>query len=275
MRKLVRTVIIVAGIVVVLVVAVGIYAVLNLNGIIQKQRGLILSKASDALGRKVDVQDIHASLGWGVIADLRGVTIADDPSFSQTPFVQAADIYARVALLPLLAHRVDIKQVSLKQPVVHLVRNQRGELNVSTIGKHPPGGQPAAPSPAAPPTAGNAPLKAVPLAGAPPRGQSTPGASGAGALGNVSVSSLTVEDATVAYQEPGAAPVTLSAVNLDVENLGASTPVEIKLSLAALGTSKNVSLGGTVGPLMSNGVIDLAAIPLALRLDVGPLTMAE
>ena len=64
MRKLIRTAIIVVGVIVVVVVAVGIYAVLNLNGIIQNQRGLILTKASDAVGRKVDVQDIHASLGW-------------------------------------------------------------------------------------------------------------------------------------------------------------------------------------------------------------------
>ena len=132
MRKLIRAVIIVVGIIVLVVVAVGIYAVLNLNGIIQKQRGLILTKASDAVGRKVDVQDIHASLGWGVIADLRGVTIADDPNFSQTPFVQAADVYARVALMPLLSHRVEINQVSLKQPVVHIIRNQRGQLNVGS-----------------------------------------------------------------------------------------------------------------------------------------------
>ena len=62
MRKLIRTVIIVLGVIVVLVVAVGFYAVLNLNGIIQKQRGLILSKASAAVGREVEVQDIHSSL---------------------------------------------------------------------------------------------------------------------------------------------------------------------------------------------------------------------
>src|SRR5439155_3877587 len=120
MRKPIRTVIIVLGVIVVLVIALGFYAVLNLNAIIQKQRGLILTKASDAVGRKVDVQDIHASLGWGVIADLRGVTIADDPTFSQTPFVQAADVYARVALMPLLSHRVDVEQITLKQPVVHI-----------------------------------------------------------------------------------------------------------------------------------------------------------
>jgi uncharacterized protein involved in outer membrane biogenesis len=273
MRKLIRTAIIVVGAIVVVVVAVVIYAVLNLNGIIQKQRGLILTKASDAVGRKVDVQDIHASLGWGVIADLRGVTIADDPNFSQTPFVQAADVYARVALMPLLSHRVEIEQVSLKQPVVHIIRNQRGQLNVSSIGKKPSAGEPGAPAPGAPPpAAGMPPLKGAPPTQAPPQGQSS---AGPGALGQVSVSSLTVEDATVVYQDAGAPPVTVSAVNLDVENLGVSTPIDIKLTLAALGTAKNLSLTGKVGPLLTNGVIDMNAIPLAFDLDVGPLTMGQ
>jgi len=272
MRKLIRAIIIVVGIIVLIVIAVGTYAVLNLNGIIQKQRGFILTKASDAVGRKVDVQDIHASLGWGVVADLRGVTIADDPNFSQTPFVQAADIYARVALMPLLSHRVEIKQVSLKQPVVHIIRNQRGELNVSSIGKKSSTGPATVPAPSVPPATGVPPLKGVPLTQAQPQEQQP---AGAGALGAVSVSSLTVEDATIVYQDAGAAPVTVSAVNLDVENLGVTTPVDITLSLAALGTSKNLSLTGKVGPLITNGSIDMGAIPLAFNLDLGPFTMAE
>lgn len=271
MRKLIRVAIVVAAIIVLAVVAVGVYAVLNLNGIIQGQRGLILTKASDAVGRKVGVQDIHASLGWGVIADLRGVTIADDPSFSQTPFVQAADVYARVALLPLLSHRVEIDQVSLKQPVVRIIRNQRGELNVSSIGKKPSSGQSTGQA-AAPPSAPGMPLKGAPLTETQPKAQKT---AGPGALGGISVSSLTVDDATIVYQDASAASVTVSAVNLDIENLGISTPFDIKLSLAALGTSKNFSLTGQIGPLSKNGVIDTAAIPLALNLDLGPITMAE
>src|SRR6266478_302183 len=273
MRKLIRTAIIVVGVIVAVVAAVVTYAVLNLNGIIQNQRGLILTKASDAAGRKVDVQDIHASLGWGVIADLRGVTIADDPNFSQTPFVQAADVYARVALMPLLSHRVDIEQITLKQPVVHIIRNQRGQLNVSSVGKNPSAGEAGAPAPGAPPPAtGMPPLNGAPLTQAPPQGQPS---AGPGALGQVSVSSLTVEDATVVYQDAGASSVTVSAVNLDVENLGISTPIDIKLTLAALGTAKNLSLTGKVGPLVTNGTIDMNAIPLAFDLDVGPLTMGQ
>jgi uncharacterized protein involved in outer membrane biogenesis len=273
MRKLIRIVIIVLGVIVVLVAGVGFYAVLNLNGIIQKQRGLILSKASDAVGRKVDVQDIHASLGWGVVADLRGVTIADDPAFSKDPFVQAADIYARIALLPLLSHRIDVERVSLKEPQVHIIRNQRGELNVSTIGKKPSGGEAAAPPSAAPPpAAGTPPPKGAPLSAVQPQGQAP---AGAGSLGSVSVSSLTVENATIAYEQIGASTLIVRSVNLDVDNLAVSTPVGIKLSLAALGRDRNLQLSGTVGPLMTNGAIDLNAIPLSLTLDAGPFTMAQ
>src|SRR5579864_8594030 len=235
MGKLIRTAIIVISVIVAVVAAVVIYAVLNLNGIIQNQRGLILTKASAAVGRKVEVQDIHASLGWGVIADLRGVTIADDPAFSQQPFVQAADVYARVALLPLLSRRVEIKQISLKQPVVHIIKNKRGELNLSSIGRNPSAGEAAAPTPTAPPAAGQ-PLTSAPLTGARPAGQ-TP--AGAGALGEVSVSILTVENATLVYQDPSGSALMLRSVDLDVENLAISTPIDIKLSLAAFGKERN------------------------------------
>lgn len=270
MRKAILGVVIAVGVIILIVVVAGIYAVLNLNGLIQKNRALILSKASDAIGRKVDVQSIHASLGWGVVADLQGVTIADDPKFSDKPFVQAADIYARVALIPLLSHQVDVEQLSLKEPVVRIIRDRAGALNVSTIARKPATGQPAAPPPGAP--AQGAPLKGAPLTAAPPKEQKP---SGAGALAGVSVSSLAIENGTISYQEAGAQPMSISSVNLDMENLGLTSPVSVRLSLAALAAHKNISLSGTVGPLMKNGMIDTTAIPLALDLGVGPVTMAE
>ena len=68
------------------------------------------------------------------------------------------------------------------------------------------------------------------------------------------------------YQDAGTAPVTVSAVNLDVENPGVSTPIDIKLTLAALGTAKNLSLTGKVGPLLTNGVIDMNAQTARVRI---------
>jgi len=275
MRKFIRAVLIIVSILIAIVAVVGTYAVLNLNSTIQSQRGAILTKASDALGRKVDVQDIHASLGWGVIADLRGVTIADDPNFSQTPFVQASDVYARVALLPLLGHRIYVDQISLKQPVVHVIRNKRGELNLGTIGKKPSasGATNSVPASSSAGT-GMAPLKNAPLAQPAPQNRSG-GAKDLGALGDISVSSLTIDDGTIDYKQAGGAPAVLSAVNLDAEHLGLATPIDVNLTMAALGTGKNISLSGKFGPVVSNGAIDQTAIPLDLSLDLGPFTMAD
>ena len=60
----------------------------------------------------------------------------------------------------------------------------------------------------------------------------------------------------------------MSAVNLEVENLGVSTPIDIKLTLAALGTAKNLSLTGKVGPLITNGVIDMIAHTARVQLSM-------
>jgi uncharacterized protein involved in outer membrane biogenesis len=274
MRKPILTAVVIVGLIVVVVVGVMIYAVVNLNSIVAANRERILSKASDSLGRKVDVQNISASLGWGVSVDLSGVTIADDPAFSDKPFVTASDVYAKVAVLPLLHRQVEVERLSLKQPVVRIIRNQSGEMNVSTIGHKHAAGEAAAPPPQAPargkqPPAAGQPLGTAPLTATGEKQKS------ATALAGVSISSFAIQNGTISYTEPGAQPLQISSLNLDVENLSASSPVTLNLSMAALGTRKNLTLEGTVGPVMKNGIIDTTAIPLALNAGVGPLTLAD
>lgn len=286
MRKVIWTAAIIVGLVVVIAVGVMVYAAYNLNGIIASNRARILAKASDSLGRKVDVRDIKASLGWGVSVDLSGVTVADDPRFSNKPFITASNIYAKVALLPLLHRQVEVERLSLDQPVVHIIRNQSGKLNVSTIGHKPSGASAAAPSPQAsaglqpsapaPPAAkshaAGRSLGAAPLTATGPRKEKS---SAMASLAGYSISSFAIQNGTMTYQQPGAQPVRIGSLNLDIENLSATSPVKLKLTMAALGTQKNLTLDGTVGPLMRNGVINASAIPLFLNLGVGPLTLAD
>ena len=201
MRKLIRTVIIVVGVIVVVVIAVGIYAVLNLNGIIQKQRGLILSKASDAVGRKVDSPGHPREPRMG--CDRRPSRRHDR---RRPEFLPAA---IRAGRRRVCAGRADAAAEPSR-------RNQAGVAQAARRAHHP---QPArrverkldreeARRPARPrhqrrprrPRPGCRRSRARRLPGAAP-GQ-TP--AGAGALGEVSVSSLTVEDATIVYQDAGA-----------------------------------------------------------------------
>lgn len=273
MRKAILTAIIIVGVIIIVVVGVMIYAAVNLNSLIASNRARILAKASDSLGRKVDVQNISASLGWGVSVDLSGVSIADDPRFSDKPFVTASDIYAKVAILPLLHRQIEVDRLSLKQPVVRIIRNQGGEMNVSTIGHKPSGAGEAAPSAGAP-AKPSAPPAGQPLGTAPLTATQPQPAAGA-ALAGVSISSFAIDNGTITYAQSGAKPLQISSLNLDVENLSVTSPVTLTLSMAALGTSKNLTLNGTVGPLMKNGIIDTTAIPLALTAGVGPLTLAD
>ena len=102
MRKAVMIVGAVVAVVVIVIAAVLIYAARNLNSIIAERQPELLQKVSDSLGRKVEVASIKASLGWGLVAELTGLKIGDDPALSDRPFVEASEASAKVELLPLL-----------------------------------------------------------------------------------------------------------------------------------------------------------------------------
>ncbi len=272
MRKALIALSIVVAVIILIVAGVVGYAVLNLNRIVQDNRDLILTRASAALGRKVGVEQIKASLGWGVMADLQGVTIADDPAFSSTPFVQAADVLAQVEFIPLLFRQIKITQLTLSNPAVRIMRNASGRLNISTIG--------AKQSATAGSLSAGAPTAGVPsgaasgaLTGASPMA-SAPPAKSSSILNNIAISSFAIENGALTYQDGSAAPLEIKTLDLNVDNFGFSSPFDLKLSLAALGDQKNLDLSGKIGPILSNHGLDINEIPVALTASVGPLSLA-
>src|SRR5690349_17055594 len=134
MRRLLIIIGAIVGVLIVGIVAIFAYAYFNLNSIIASNRGYILARASDALGRPVQIQDIKATLGWGVKMDVSGVKVADDPSFSQQSFLQASDVYVNVELLPLLSRSLKVTRLEVKQPELRIIRDRAGTLNFATIG---------------------------------------------------------------------------------------------------------------------------------------------
>ena len=59
MRRLLTGIGAVIGVLVLAISAILAYAYFNLNSIVASNRGYILARASDALGRRVEVQDIR------------------------------------------------------------------------------------------------------------------------------------------------------------------------------------------------------------------------
>ncbi len=104
MRKAAMIVGAVVAVLGIVIAAVLVYAARNLNSIIAERQPFILQKVSDSLGRNVEVGSIKASLGWGLVAQVTGLKIQDDPALSDRPFVEASDAYARGGS-PAVAHR--------------------------------------------------------------------------------------------------------------------------------------------------------------------------
>ncbi|MGA8199367.1 MAG: AsmA family protein, partial [Candidatus Sulfotelmatobacter sp.] len=81
------------------------------------------SDLSTALGRQVKVGNLSLSLFSGSVkAD--DISIADDPAFSQTPFVQAKSVKVGVELMPLIFSKtLNVTDLTLNQPEINLVRS--------------------------------------------------------------------------------------------------------------------------------------------------------
>src|SRR5262249_6441388 len=93
------------------------------------------SELTDALGRQVKVGNLTLSLLSGAVtAD--NISIADDPQFSRSPFVQAKDLKVGVEMLPLIFSRtLNVTNLTLDQPQINLVKSENGERwNFSSLG---------------------------------------------------------------------------------------------------------------------------------------------
>ena len=63
------------------------------------------------------------------------ISIADDPAFSTSPFLQAKSLHIGVEVLPLIFHRqVRITNLTVDSPSINLLHAANGRWNFSSIG---------------------------------------------------------------------------------------------------------------------------------------------
>ena len=135
-----------AGAVIALLVVAG--AVAGLAALASRQQSRVLRAAGRALGRDLQAEHVGLTFRGGVGVALDGVTIGDDRAFGGTePFLTARRLRMRLSLLPLLRQRLVVDRVVVDEPVVRLVCDRAGRLNVATLGGRARRAN-AAPSPA-------------------------------------------------------------------------------------------------------------------------------
>jgi uncharacterized protein involved in outer membrane biogenesis len=109
------------------------YALHNLTALIAGNQQRILDRASNALGRQVQVGEIKARVGWGLGIQIDNLKIADDPEFSKDPFLIAEQVALDVEFMPLLHGMVKVHRLTLIKPGVRIEKNAAGRFNLSTI----------------------------------------------------------------------------------------------------------------------------------------------
>lgn len=199
-------------------------------------RPVIESRLSAALHRKVTVGHLSFSLFSGsLVAD--NLSIADDPQFSNGPFLKANQLRIGVEVGPLLFHRqVHITRLAIDSPAIQLIQNDVGKWNYSSIGN----------------TASRAPQQQ--------QSSSAP---------DLTVNALNISNGSVAVSSvpASAPPFVYSGVNVTVKNFSfaGNFPFDVSANLPGNGTLK---VTGTAGPISSS---DASETPVRSNLMIAHL----
>ncbi|MGA6827696.1 AsmA family protein [Nitrospira sp. NS4] len=270
---------IVIGLGVVVVLLVGLVLLLpflvDLNKYQDQYRPLI----EEALNRKVTLADIRLTIWPRLGLRIGGVTVLDDPAFSSGPFASLTSLEVGVKLLPLLSKKIEVEEITLRDPVIAVVKNHAGVMNVSSMG----GAMPAqAPEPGTPPPASSDPLQILALF-AVDRVSIEGGKVTYRDLSTVPVAEYQVQDLDLSVRSVhlGQMPTvrfkaTVQPLNLPISLDGSFGPLVERLELKqydfAMGVGKMVLalkgalVGGVLDATLSSPLIDMADLPVSLPL---------
>ena len=121
------------GILTVLLVAaiLALPFIIDLNKYQDQYKPLI----EEALNRKVVLKDIRLTIWPRIGARVAGFAVLDDPAFGATPFTSLTSLDVGVKLMPLLSGKVEVEEITIRDPVITVIKNKNGVLNISTIGR--------------------------------------------------------------------------------------------------------------------------------------------
>ena len=241
---------IISGIVVLVVAVAALAALLNVNYFVARNRDYLIAQAEQALGRQISVSDVHATIFSGLGVRLTNFAMSDDPAFSSEHFIRARDLQMNLKMWPLLRKEVEVKRIVLHEPVIHIIRNSRGDYNFSSIGK----------SQREKKEAGEKKSRE------PRRDQ-------ADQLGFL-VSLIDISDGYIRYiDRKDGGDLEVRQIDLKVADFHPDQPFSINLAAALYAAKQNVVLRGKVGPL--SGHEDFSQVPLTGELDADTLDLSR
>jgi AsmA protein len=245
MNRTVKIVAIVVGVLILLVIAIPFF--IDANAF----RPRLESELTAALGRQVKVGNLSLSLLSGSVgAD--DISIADDPEFNKSPFVQAKSLKVGVELIPLVFSKtLNVTNLTLNEPEISLVKADKSDKwNYSSLG----GNNKSASAPSSTPNP-------------------QPSPSGSGVNPNLSVAKLNVNNGRLTVSRAGSSekPRVYDKVNIEMSDFSFTSSFALKVA-AQLPGDGSLKIDGKAGPIDAN---DASKTPLDAKVTVQKMNLAQ
>lgn len=197
-------------------------------------RPRIEAQLQQSLGRKVTIGKLSLSpLAGGVTAD--DITIADDPAFSNTPFLHAKSLDVGVDMSALIFSRaLHVRSLTLVEPEIALLHTASGKWNFSTLGA----------------TTDN---------------KKTQGSS------DLSVEKLRVLRGAITAGEPNGKKYVYNDVAIEASNISYTSPIPFTLEASTPGAGK-LKVDGHAGPIDRT---DTSNTPMQATVNVTGMDMGK
>ena len=237
----------IASSILLVLIVVAFIALLNVNALIARNKGYLIEQAEGALGRRISVDQVQATIFSGIGARLTNFAMADDPTYASGDFVRAKDLQIIVKFWPLLSKSVQVKQVILHDPVIQIVRNRDGNFNFSTIGK-----------------------KAKAKKDEREKEERAPREEQSALL----ISLVDISNGNIRYlDKKNGTDMQAKQIDLKIEDFDFAKPFSVKLKAAIYADKQNFTLKSTIGPIGQR--VDVANIPVDGEIDIDPLNMTQ
>jgi AsmA protein len=194
---------------------------------------------TQALSREVKLGDLKLSiLSGGVTAT--DLSIADDPSFSKTPFIRAKSLKVGVELQPLLfSKKLNVTGIEIENPEIALIQSSTGKWNFASLGG---------------------------------KSQAIEPSSSPGAMQDLTVKLVKITNGRLSLKTAGEDQLkVLEKLNIEVKDFAPSTAFPVSLAADIQGGG-DVKVNGKAGPLDSQ---DVSETPFDVALKLNKLNIAK
>ena len=188
----------------------------------------------DALGRRVDVGEVHLRLVPTPSIQISKLRVADSQSFAGNTFFAAEQLQLKLKFLPLVRGRFEVTELVLDKPVFNLLKQADGSFNYSDLAGRK---TPAAPrrEPRKKPEGGGKSVEAAPLA---------------------LPSRMRIRDGKMNLLAKGQTPVNIKGIEISLQEMSGDSPFPFRASFDYPGL-KAVVLEGELNYQQETAMLEL------------------